>query len=127
MNNKPIESCDDDNCLTCELVNEFGEMIKEGTNWQDALRYVLAVAFSKEEETLVAAVENAYEEGTHDGVMHGIEQSQKALDNLLTLMVNKIANDMSGASKIEEDDDVIIFKGEDGTDDDIQKIIKKNQ
>lgn len=123
MNNKPIETCDDDNCLTCQLCLEFGQMIKEGTHWENALRYVLAVAFSKEEETLSAAVETAYEEGIHHGVMHGIEQSQKSLDNLLTLMANKIANDLLGVTEIEEEE---IQFYEDGTDA-IQKIIENNQ
>lgn len=123
MNNNPIETCEDDNCLTCQLVTEFGEMIKEGTHWEDALRYALAVAFSKEEETLLASVETAYEEGIHHGVMHGIEQSQKSLDNLLTLMANKIADDLLGVTEIKEEE---IQFDEDGTDA-IQKIIENNQ
>lgn len=127
MTNKPLDKCDDANCLTCQLVTEFGEQVKQGTHWQDAVRYILAVAFNKEDELMSDILEESYGIGFHDGIMFGIEQSQKALDNLHTHMANKIAEDESDEPKFDEEDDVIIFKDEDDTDDEIQKIIKKNQ
>lgn len=123
MKNKPIETCEDDNCLTCQLCLEFGQMIKEGTHWEDAVRYVLAVAFSKEEETLLLTAESSYGEGFHHGVMFGIEQSQKALDNVHTHMTNKIAEDESDNDNIDE---LMDLMDKDDTDE-IQKIIENNQ
>ena len=124
---KSKDGCTDENCMTCSLVEEFSLMIKDDVHWENALRHILDVAFTKDDELMSDILDESYGIGFHDGIMFGIEQSQKALDNVHEFMANKIAEDESNDSEIEEEDDVIIFKGEDDTDDDIQKIIKRNQ
>lgn len=127
MTKKPQEKCNDEDCLSCQLVSEFELMIKDDVHWENALRHILDVAFTKDDELMSDILDESYGIGFHDGIMFGIEQSQKALDNVHEFMANKIAKDESDEDNIDEEDDVIIFKGEDDTDDDIQKIIKRNQ
>lgn len=130
MNNNSQE-CTDENCITCSLVEEFSLMVKDGVNWENALRHVLDVAFTQDNEMISDLMDETYSTGFHDGIMFGVEQSQKALDNVHEFMASKIADDEATfEAKNDEYDDEIEFEEDDTkevTADDIQAIIKNDK
>ena len=124
MNNNQQE-CTDDKCITCSLVSEFGEMIKDGVHWENALRHILDVAFTQDDEHMAEILDECYSTAFHDGIMFGIEQSQKALDNVYDFMENKIAEDEAKFNSVDEPEDLIPFDEEDDNDK-IQRLIQDN-
>ncbi|WP_144509952.1 hypothetical protein [Bacillus sp. FJAT-22090] len=119
------EKCTDDKCITCSLTEEFGLMIKDGVHWENALRHILDVALTKDEEFLSDLLDESYGIGFHDGIMFGVEQSQKALDSVHDYMSSKIAEDELNDFDNEGQEYEITLSDED-SDDEIQRIIKNN-
>lgn len=128
MNNNS-QGCTDDNCPTCSMIKdltlEFGEMVSDNVAWDKALEYVLRSALDSEDLEMEELIRDVYGSGFSDGLKFGIEQSKRSLDELYEGTVEMLSEDELNVSEI--DDDVIIFKDEDDTDDKIQKIIKRNQ
>lgn len=110
------EICNEENCLTCSLVDEFSNLIKEDIHWENALRYVLEVALLKEDEYMESLVKGVYGDGFSEGVLYGIKQSQLRLQDYY--------NDIDDFI---EDDLIILDDEVEESVDDIQTIIKKNQ
>lgn len=126
MNNNHEEECP--MCkLTDDLVLEFGQMIKDGVHWENALRHVFDVYVTKQDEDLADLADEFYTNGFHDGLMTGIENAQNTLESLGEFMAEKIAEDEKTFEAI---DDMLNAKEDvenTGVTDDIQEIIRKNQ
>ena len=126
MNNNQQEKCTDDTCITCSLIEEFRIMVKDDVPWENALRHILDVAFTKDDEHIAEILDECYSMAFHDGIMFGIEQSQKALDNVSDFMENKIAEDETKFNSVDEPEDLIPFENEEDDNDKIQRLIKGN-
>lgn len=129
MNSNESQECTDDKCIACSLTEEFGDMVKDGVHWENALRHVLDVALTKDDETIADILDEAFSVGFSEGLLFGIEQSKKNLNLLYDIVEDEIAEKLNEDDS--EEEDVIIYEeiGENANEtlsDYIQRIIKED-
>jgi hypothetical protein len=79
-NNVPNE--DEDECLGCQLVDEYFELIKDGMDAESALRYVIHVAMNVKDDIIADLVDEQYTLGYEDGLKLGVEKAASLVNEM---------------------------------------------
>lgn len=131
---------EDDNteceCITCQLTEEFKQMIQDDVEWELALRHILGVMSSevaKSDEEIADLVDESFIDGFTQGMATGVAKAQLIMDSLVEDTDERIA-EIRAEFEIDEDfsedaDGDEIEKVEDLTDEQyesIQDILRKN-
>lgn len=135
-----------ENCITCQLVDEFKDMVKADVHWENALRHVIDIVRIEMVKDADLLIEESYIAGYEHGILDGIEQAQSIMGDLYNEYDKKLNidstdttdNDTDDSDEIEDDDsdvfingeeydDKITFIDEDDENDKIQKLIKEDK
>lgn len=127
------EQCGDE-CITCTLVDEFKQLVKDDVEWENALRHVLDIMRIEMVKDIESSNEESFEIGYKVGILDGIEQAHDSLVDLHSFIEGRFENaiedddsdDIDEYEQNAELDDEIIFDEEDD-DDKIQRIIKQDK
>lgn len=120
-------------CIVCEMVEEFRELVKDEVDWESALRHVLHLTITKSEsvddEMISELVDEVYMDGFTDGLEAGVDKAHSLMLALVEDTDERIAEFRNG----ELDEDIEDEADNDGIEDltdeqfiDIQKIISKD-